>query len=119
MMDLNINDIVELARRATRNGRPAIEDPLTRDELVKLVLEAKGNAAMGSRARIPALGGTYPTAVAMSAKLRSSELKRKMTRFAVSLQPVRLAAPSLCPEKSGPGLCFLPRNFPGWPWNPA
>ena len=86
MMDLNINDIVELARRATRNGRPAIEDPLTRDELVKLVLEAKGNAAMGSRARIPALGGTYPTAVAMSAKLRSSELKRKMTRFAVSLQ---------------------------------
>ena len=86
MMDLNINDIVELARRATRNGRPAIEDPLARDELVKLVLEAKGNAAMGSRARIPALGGTYPTAVAMSAKLRSSELKRKMTRFAVSLQ---------------------------------
>jgi hypothetical protein len=28
---------------------------------------------------------------------------------------------SLCPEKSGPGLCFLPRNFPEWewPWNPA
>ena len=24
----------------------------------------------------------------------------------------------LCPEKSGPGrLCFLPRNFPGWPWD--
>jgi hypothetical protein len=36
-----------------------------------------------------------------------------------ALAPVRLAAPSLCPEKSGPGLCFLPRNFPGWPWNPA
>jgi hypothetical protein len=36
-----------------------------------------------------------------------------------ALAPVHLAAPSLCPEKSGPGLCFLPRNFPGWPRNPA
>jgi hypothetical protein len=43
--------------------------------------------------------------------------------------PARLAAPPLCvmtavrypqdPGKSGPGLCFLPRNFPGWPWGPA
>ena len=32
-MDLNINDIIELARRSVRNGRPALEDPLTRDEL--------------------------------------------------------------------------------------
>ena len=36
-----------------------------------------------------------------------------------ALAPVRLVAPSLCPGKSGPGLCFLPRNSPGWPWNPA
>jgi alkylation response protein AidB-like acyl-CoA dehydrogenase len=86
MMDLNINDIVELARRAYRNGRPAIEDPLTRDELVKLVIEAKGNALMGSKAKIPALSQSYPNAVPMSGKLRGSELKRKMTRFALSLQ---------------------------------
>lgn len=86
MMDLNINDIVELARRAYRNGRPAIEDPLTRDELVKLVIEAKGNALMGSKAKIPGLSQSYPNAVPMSGKLRGSELKRKMTRFALSLQ---------------------------------
>jgi hypothetical protein len=38
-----------------------------------------------------------------------------------ALAPVHLVAPSLCPEKSGPGLClcFLPRNFRGWPWGPA
>jgi hypothetical protein len=36
-----------------------------------------------------------------------------------ALAPVHLVAPSLCPENPGPGLCFLPRNFPGWPWNPA
>ena len=85
-MDLNINDIIELARRSTRNGRPALEDPLTRDELMKLVLEAKGNQLMGAKSRIPALCEDWPTAIAMSGKLRGSELKRKMTRFALSLQ---------------------------------
>ena len=85
-MDLNINDIIELARRSVRNGRPALEDPLTRDELMKLVLEAKGNQLMGAKSRIPALCEDWPTATAMSGKLRGSELKRKMTRFALSLQ---------------------------------
>ena len=85
-MDLNINDIIELARRSVRNGRPALEDPLTRDELMKLVLEAKGNQLMGAKSRIPALCVDWPTAIAMSGKLRGSELKRKMTRFALSLQ---------------------------------
>ena len=85
-MDLNINDIIELARRSVRNGRPALEDPLTRDELMKLVLEAKGNKLMGAKSRIPALCEDWPTAIAMSGKLRGSELKRKMTRFALSLQ---------------------------------
>jgi alkylation response protein AidB-like acyl-CoA dehydrogenase len=85
-MDLNINDIIELARRSRRNGRPALEDPLTRDELMKLILEAKGNQLMGAKSRIPALCQDWPTAVPMSGKLRGSELKRKMTRFALSLQ---------------------------------
>ena len=85
-MDLNINDIIELARRSVRNGRPALEDPLTRDELMKLVLEAKRNQLMGAKSRIPALCEDWPTAIAMSGKLRGSELKRKMTRFALSLQ---------------------------------
>jgi hypothetical protein len=33
--------------------------------------------------------------------------------------PARLAAPPLSPGKPGPGpgLCFLPRNSPGWPWS--
>ena len=62
-MDLNINDIIELARRSVRNGRPALEDPLTRDELMKLVLEAKGNQLMGAKSRIPALCEDWPTAI--------------------------------------------------------
>ena len=88
MMDLNINDIVELARRARRNGKPAIEDPLIRDELTQMLIEAKGNSLMFARARIPALTSERPTAIAMSGKVRSTELKRRMTKFALSLQGV-------------------------------
>jgi alkylation response protein AidB-like acyl-CoA dehydrogenase len=85
-MDLNINDVAELARRSVRNGRPALEDPLIRDELVSLMLEARSNALMGARARIPALATDWPTAIPMSGKLRGSELKRRMCQFAVALQ---------------------------------
>jgi alkylation response protein AidB-like acyl-CoA dehydrogenase len=86
MMDMNINDIVELARRARRNGKPAIEDPLIRDELVQLIIDSQGSRMMGARAGIPALNSERPAAIAMSGKLRGSELKRRMTKFAVSLQ---------------------------------
>ena len=85
-MDLNVNDVVELARRAKRNGRPAVEDPIVRDELVQLLIESKSNALMGERAGIKELASDWPSAVAMSGKLRGSELKRRMCKLAVSLQ---------------------------------
>ena len=85
-MDLNINDVVELARRSVRSGRPALEDPLLRDELVSLMLEARNNALMSARARVPALATDWPTAIPMSGKLRNSELKRRMCQFALALQ---------------------------------
>jgi alkylation response protein AidB-like acyl-CoA dehydrogenase len=85
-MDMNVNDIVELARRALRNGRPAIEDPLIRDELVQLMIESRGNQLMGVRVGIKELASQWPAAVAMSGKLRGSELKRRMCKLAISLQ---------------------------------
>lgn len=85
-MELNVNDVVELARRAKRNGRPAIEDPHVRDQLVQFLMESRGNQLMGVRAQIPGLATDWPTAIPMSGKLRGSELKRRMCQFALSLQ---------------------------------
>ncbi len=85
-MDLNINDVVELARRSTRNGRPALEDPILRDELVSLMITSRSNQLMAARQRLPALATDWPSATAMSGKLRGSELKRRMCQFAVALQ---------------------------------
>ena len=86
MMDLSINDIVELARRTKRNGRPAIEDNHVRSQLVELITESKNNSLMSARSKISALATDWPEAVDMSGKLRSSELKRRMCQFALSLQ---------------------------------
>ena len=85
-MELNINDVVELSRRAMRNGKPAIEDPHIRSQLVQLMTESTGNHLMAARAKIPALATDWPDAIPMSGKLRSSELKRRMCQLAVSLQ---------------------------------
>ena len=86
MMDINVNDVLELARRSKRNGKPALEDPLIRDQMVQFLIEAKSNSLMGSKTKIPALNTERPTAIAMSGKLRGSELKRRFCQFAISLQ---------------------------------
>ena len=85
-MELNINDVVQLSRRAMRNGKPAIEDPHIRSQLVQLMTESTGNQLMAARVKIPALATDWPDAISMSGKLRSSELKRRMCQLAVSLQ---------------------------------
>lgn len=88
---ININDVVELARNARRNGRPAIDDPWVRQELVELITDSRNNQLMVERSKIPALASDWPSAVAMSGKLRGSELNRRMCRFALSLQGANAA----------------------------
>ena len=86
MMELSINDVVELARRTKRNGRPAIEDPHVRGELVKLITESQNNSLTSARSKVAALATDWPAATSLSGKLRGSELKRKMCQFALALQ---------------------------------
>jgi alkylation response protein AidB-like acyl-CoA dehydrogenase len=85
-MDLNMGDIVELAKRSKRNGKPAIEDPLVRDQLVQMLIEERGNQLNNARSRHRGLVFERPTAIPMSGKLRGTELKRRFTQFALSLQ---------------------------------
>jgi alkylation response protein AidB-like acyl-CoA dehydrogenase len=86
VMDINVNDVLELARRSTRNGKPALDDPLIKDQMVQFLIEAKSNALMSAKAKIPALNTERPNAIAMSGKLRNTELKRRFCQFALSLQ---------------------------------
>ena len=85
-MALGIDDVVELARRARRNGRPAIEDPFVRDQLMRFQIEAQGDRLCQERGRIAALCSDRPDAIPLSHKLRFSEHNRRLYQFALTLQ---------------------------------
>lgn len=86
MNAVGIQDVLELARRTQRDGRPAIEDPIIRDELVKFLIEDQGDRLCTARARHPALTSERPAAIPMSGKLRGTEHKRRLLQFAITLQ---------------------------------
>lgn len=85
-MELNIHDVVELARRAKRNGHPAIEDPMIQDQLVQYMIKSTGNRLIGERSAIPALATEWPNSVGLSSKVRHTDVKQDMCRLAVALQ---------------------------------
>jgi len=77
---------IDLARRAQRGGRPAIEDPVVRDRLVQFLIEFRGIQLNMERQSIAALNQERPMSLALSTKLMFSEFLRRLNEFAVSLQ---------------------------------
>jgi alkylation response protein AidB-like acyl-CoA dehydrogenase len=86
MVVLRVRDLVEMARECRRDGRPAIEDPLVRDGLTRFLVEERAMLLNHERKRIPGLQGDYPEAIDTSNKLMISEFRRRLSRYAVSLQ---------------------------------
>jgi len=91
MVAVQVEDVVEFARRVLRDGRPAIEDPLIRDQLVRFLIEEQGDRLCGVRSGVPALCSERPGAIGLSGKLRTTEHRRRLCQFAVSLQGANAA----------------------------
>lgn len=81
-----IDDLVRDLGDVTRGGRPVLEDPVMRDELVRLIMEEKAIALGDRRASIPALTSDYPLSLPLSHKLRWTEYTRRMRQFAIRAQ---------------------------------
>ena len=90
-VSMGVDDVVDLAQRSRRDGRPAVEDPFVRDQLVRFLIEDQGDQLCAARAAIPALCSERPDAIALSGKLRVTEHRRRMTQFALSLQGANAA----------------------------
>lgn len=88
---LGIDDVLELARASRRDGRPALEDPFVRDQLVRFMIEDQGDRLCGARAQVPALCSERPNAISLSGKLRVTEHRRRLFQFALSLQGANAA----------------------------
>ena len=82
---LDAFSILDLAKRATRNGAPALDDPVMRDRLVDFLIEAQGLNLCQQRGKVPALTQDRPMALPLSGKLMWTEFARRMNDYAMTL----------------------------------
>lgn len=86
MMNPEAQEVVELAKRVMRNGKPAIEDPFIRDRLVRFLMEERAIRLNIARSKHKPLTQDRPFSIPMSGKLLGSEFQRELAQFAVDLQ---------------------------------
>ena len=78
-------EILELAKNAQRNGAPALDDPVIKDKLMELLIEAQGLKLCSQMARVNPLSNDYPHALALSNKLMTTEFVRRANEFAMMM----------------------------------
>ena len=81
-----IDDLIAGLRDVRRDGHGVLEDPVLRDELVRLIMEEKALALGDRRSGIGALTSDYPLSLPLSSKLRWTEYTRRMRQFAINAQ---------------------------------
>lgn len=81
-----MDDLLRIAEDVQRDGQPLMKDPVTRDNLVKFLIEEQALYLAEKRVKIPALCADYPNSLALSTKLRGTEFFRRMRQYALTLQ---------------------------------
>lgn len=74
-----------LAERTLRDGEPAVNDPLVRDDLAGYWLEAEAIALGGKRASVPGLVGDRAMALPLMSKLVQSEWAQNLAKTGCDL----------------------------------
>lgn len=82
---LDAFSILDLAKRAKRDGAPALDDPVMRDKLVEFLIEAQSLNLSQQRGKVPALTQDRPMALPLSGKLMWTEFARRMNEYAMTL----------------------------------
>lgn len=79
-------ELVGLAKRAMRNGKPALEDPVMRDRLVAQMIDAQAMMANRERSKIAPLVSENPFALPMLSKLQFTEYARVTGELALEFE---------------------------------
>ncbi len=80
------NDLVQLARRSSRNGRCALENPVVRQELMRHYVDLQGFKYNCLRVFSAIINGGTPGAEGSILKLLWSELNQRMQETAMALE---------------------------------
>ncbi len=76
--------LIELAKKVKRDGILAAHDPITRDEIVRLVIKAEGVHLNNRRSRVPALVD-HPMRLPLQTKVTFSEFEQEVGRLGCDL----------------------------------
>jgi alkylation response protein AidB-like acyl-CoA dehydrogenase len=83
-----VDRLIAHARRMDRDGASAAGDPVTRDEIVKLAIRARGLELNARRAAVPALCD-HPLRIPLQSKVSASELEQDIARLGSELAGAR------------------------------
>ena len=84
--EMDVMAIVDLARKAKRGGKPVLDDPVIRDQLVDYLIDIQALNLNNSRRRMAPLNRDRPLGLALMNKLARTELVRELTEFALQFQ---------------------------------
>ena len=81
-----VEDVVEVAKTTKKDGISSLKDPITRDELIKLLIDQKAIYLGERRATFNELCMDFPNSLPLSSKLRMTEFSRRLRQYALTVQ---------------------------------
>jgi alkylation response protein AidB-like acyl-CoA dehydrogenase len=97
-------EVLDLARRMQRNGRPALEDPALRARMIDFLIEIQSLSLCRQRLALAGLNADRPLGLPLSSKLMHTEFARRINEFAVQLAGMRSAYYVGDPQAADDGL---------------
>jgi alkylation response protein AidB-like acyl-CoA dehydrogenase len=79
--------LVDLARSSFRNGRPAADDPVIRDRIMREIIREEGFKQSSRRARVPGLQD-HPMRIPLQNKLLMTEIMQDVAQLATEIEGV-------------------------------
>lgn len=84
--EMDVMEILDLARSSQRGGKPLLDDPVMRDRLVEFLIDAQALNLNNARRRMAPLNQDHPMGLSLINKLARTELVRELTQFALQFQ---------------------------------
>ncbi len=86
LKELDVMGIVDVARRSRRGGKPVLDDPVVRDQLVEYMIDIQAQNLNNYRRRMPPLVQDRPMGLPLMSKLARTEMIRELTEFSLQFQ---------------------------------
>ncbi|VAV90290.1 Acyl-CoA dehydrogenase, long-chain specific [hydrothermal vent metagenome] len=81
--ELDVMDIVELAKKSMRGGKPLLDDPVMRDKMTQFMIDIQALNLNNQRRRMPQLMQDRPMGLPLMNKLARTDLIQQLTEFSL------------------------------------